>query len=180
MTRPYRLGRRKEAVDRTASSILEAARLELQQTPARQLSIGAVARRAGVTRATVYNRFGTRHGLIRALVPLPAAPAAVNNDPREAVHAFLASRCARWAADPALYRGLGSSLQADDSEDSRRLAEELARADRLRPGCSIKEAQDVLGALASFPVFDRLHQDGRRSPGACTEILMRLAGGILA
>ena len=62
----------------------------------------------------------------------------------------------------------------------RPLAERLADEDELRPGCSIKEAEDVIAALTSFAVFDRLHRDGRRSAAAVTEILGRLAGGILA
>src|SRR5260370_912687 len=61
----------------------------------------------------------------------------------------------------------------------RALAERLASADQLRPGCSLKEAEDVIGALTSFDVFDRLHQDGRRSSSAVADILMRLAGAIL-
>jgi hypothetical protein len=60
------------------------------------------------------------------------------------------------------------------------LAERLAASDELRPGCSIKEAEDVIGALTSFEVFDRLSKDGRRSPAAVAEILGRLASGILA
>jgi hypothetical protein len=62
----------------------------------------------------------------------------------------------------------------------RDLAERLAGADQLRPGCSIKEAEDVIGALTSFEVFDRLHRDGRRTTAAVREILWRLAAGILA
>lgn len=177
MARRYRLGRRKASVDRTASSIVAAARVELERTPAALLSVGAVARRAGVTRATVYNRFGSREGLVRALLPGAGAPAALDEDPREGVHEFLASSCARWAGNPSLYRHLPTMPDADVG---RRLAENLARLDRLRPGCSLKEAQDVLAALASFAVFDQLHADGRRSPAACTEILTRLAGAILA
>ena len=38
----------------------------------------------------------------------------------------------------------------------------------------------MIAVLSSFPVFDRLHKDGRRSPSAVTEVLMRLASGILA
>jgi hypothetical protein len=38
----------------------------------------------------------------------------------------------------------------------------------------------VIGVLASFEVFDRLHRDGRRTTAAVGEILWRLAGGILA
>ena len=177
MPRAYVLGRRKAAVDRTAASIVAAARIELERAPVQALSIGAVARRAGVTRATVYNRFGSREGLIRALLPSAGAPGPINKDPRDAVHDFFASRCARWAASPTLFRNLASP---DDTDGARRLAEELGRVDRLRAGCSIREAQDVLATLGSFPVFDRLHQDGRRSTSACTEILVRLAGGILA
>ena len=49
----------------------------------------------------------------------------------------------------------------------------------MRPGCSLKEAEDVIGALTSFGVFDQLHQDGRRSPASVADILMRLAAAIL-
>jgi hypothetical protein len=52
-------------------------------------------------------------------------------------------------------------------------------SDELRPGCSIKEAEDVIAALTSFEIFDRLYKDGRRSPAAVAEILARLASGIL-
>jgi len=60
------------------------------------------------------------------------------------------------------------------------LAERLAAADLLRAGCSIKEAEDVVGAVTSFVVFDRLYKDGRRSQAAVVEILMRLASTIVA
>jgi hypothetical protein len=140
------------------------------------LSIGSVARRAGVTRATVYNRFGSRSGLLAALAPTTTASGApTTGDARDAVHAFLVAASSRWAANPALYRHLPL---ADDPP--RVLAEHLAAADALRPGCSLREAEDVLAALASFPVFDRLHRDGRRTASAVAEILMRLTAGILA
>jgi AcrR family transcriptional regulator len=177
VARRYALGRRQASIDRTAASIVAAARLELERAPAGGLSVGAVARRAGVTRATVYNRFGSRQGLIAALAPIASSPSSAAGDPREAVHAFLSSRCARWATNPALYRHLPDT---DDGAVARALAESLASADGLRPGCSLREAQDVLATLGSFPTFDRLHQDGRRSATAVAEILMRLAAGILA
>ena len=59
------------------------------------------------------------------------------------------------------------------------LALRLAADDRLRPGCSIKEAEDVIGIVASFSVFDRLHKGGRRSPAGVAEILMRMASGVM-
>lgn len=157
-----------ESIERTADQILAAARSELEEQG--RLSVGAVARRAGVTRATIYNRFGSRTELLRRLAPAPAAAA-------PDLEGFLTARCDRWAASPALYRHLP---EVDDAGATRRLAEDLARLDLLRPGCSIKEAQDVLAMLGSFPVFDRLHQDGRRSSAAVADVLLRLARGILA
>lgn len=179
MSRGYRLGRRQAAVDRTTASILAAARELVGQSPSSQLSVGAVARRAGVSRITVYNRFGSRGRLLEALAPArphrePAAP-----DPREALRSHILRACATWAANPALYRHLPEA-ERDDAEADHALAEALAAADALRPGCSLKEAGDVIAVLTSFAVFDRLHKDGRRPAAAVGEILTRLASGILA
>src|SRR5256885_12555613 len=65
--RPYRLGRRQAAVDRTRARILTAARALLVARGNADFSIEAVARRARVTRATVYQRFGSRSQLLEAL-----------------------------------------------------------------------------------------------------------------
>jgi AcrR family transcriptional regulator len=180
VARAYRLGRRQASVDRTAQEILGAARRLLEESPGSALAVGAVAARAGVSRGTVYNRFGSRGGLMRALAPRPAPDPPDTPDAREAVRLHLAARCSSWGANPALYRHLPPSPAGDDGLAERRLAERLAAGDALRPGCSLREAEDVLVALASFATFDRLHKDGRRPPAAVAEILMRLAGGILA
>jgi AcrR family transcriptional regulator len=179
MTRSYRLGRRQASIDATSDRILAAARRLLETGPGGALSVGKVAREAGVTRATVYNRFGSRAGLIRALTPAAVSAQPADGDPRETLRQFLSASCARWAASPILFRHL-PAIAAVDQETPRRLAETLGAADALRPGCSLKEAEDVVATLGSFAVFDRLHHDGRRAPGAVAEILLRLAGGILA
>jgi hypothetical protein len=70
-------------------------------------------------------------------------------------------------------------FELESPHDDRALAERLAAADLLRPGCSLKEAEDVIGAITSFTVFDRLHKDGRRSQTAVVEIVMRFASTIL-
>ncbi|TME02919.1 MAG: TetR/AcrR family transcriptional regulator [Chloroflexi bacterium] len=182
MSRKYRLGRREASVDRTAAAILDGARALVSEGQGAGVSVGAIARRAGVSRITVYNRFGSKAGLLQAITPAPhsdpAEPAA--SDPREAVRRHLLQACARWAADPSLYRHLPSAGGSADREVEHRLAERLAAVDALRPGCSLKEAEDVLAALSSFGMFDQLHRDGRRTHAAVAEILMRLASGILA
>ena len=170
------MGKRQAAADHTRRRILEAAR-ELVAA-GKAPSVGSIARRAGVSRITVYNRFGSRAALLQSLVG-PDAPAAPGDaPPREQLQTLLFNSCARWAAQPALFRHLPEP--AGDGSAERRLAERLAESDDLRPGCSIKEAEDVIRALSSFAVFDRLHHDGRRPPSAVAEILLRLAGAVLA
>ena len=174
--RSYRMGRRQAAADKTHRRIVEAAReLVAAGTPP---SVGSIARRAGVSRITIYNRFGSRAGLMGSLAS-PGPPALLSDTaPRDQLRTLLAESCARWASQPAVFRNLPAS--AGDGAAERRLAERLAEADELRPGCSIKEAEDVIGSLTSFTVFDRLHRDGRRTPGAVADILMRLAAAVLA
>ena len=176
--RAYRLGRRQASVDQTASSILAAAS-ELVAGGASQLNVGAVARKAGVSRLTIYNRFGSRAGLLEALAPHRRLSPPPPGDARDALRQHLQQACSAWAANPALYRNLPAA-DREDNEACRALAERLAAADALRPGRSLKEAEDVLTALTTFAVFDRLHKDGRRSAAAVGEILMRLASEFLA
>ena len=180
MSRSYRLGRRQASVDRTGQAILRAARQLVAEGGGASVSVAAVAHRAGVSRITVYNRFGSKAGLLGALVPPRRLAPAAEGDPREALRQRVIGACTGWATDPALYRNLGASAETSDQDGDRRLAERLADADALRPGCSLKEAEDVLGVLTSFPVFDRLYRDGRRPSVAVAEILIRLAAAILA
>jgi AcrR family transcriptional regulator len=190
-TRNYRLGRRLSEVEQTRSRILAAARHVVSELGP-ESSVGKVAERAGVSRITVYNRFGSKAGLLEALWaeagPPPAAVAAAEAaaDPVGELRLRIEQACAAWAADPRLHRQLaGRSFGAAGGISSERpdldhaLAERLAAHDRLRPGCSIREAEDVIGILTSFPVFDRLHKEGRRSASAVAEVLIRMAWGTI-
>jgi AcrR family transcriptional regulator len=182
-TRSYRLGRRQQGVDQTRSGILSAAR-ELIADQGPWLSLGKVAARAGVSRITLYNQFGSKAGLLHALAAEASStpPHALHaSEPRDELRRRIAQACAAWAVDPGLYRQLQghAALAIRESGAERALAESLAGADQLRPGCSIKEAEDVIGVLTSFQAFDRLHQGGRRSPASVAEILLRLASAVL-
>src|SRR6202795_4277646 len=108
MPRDYRLGRRQAAVDSTRVAILNAARDELASGEP-GLSAGAVARRAGVSRLTLYNRFGSKAGLLsevaagaRSKNQPPRTPA----DARTELRQRIADSCTMWASDPALFRRL--------------------------------------------------------------------------
>jgi AcrR family transcriptional regulator len=178
--RTYELGRRRASVERHRAAILAAARDRLAAGTG-DLSVGAVAAGAGVSRLTIYNQFGSKAGLIAAVSAQARdrAPAPkLEGDARFAVEARLSAGCRLWVSDPALFRRLP---QPDSGRtENRELATFLAASDALRPGCSIKEAEDVIGVLTSFETFDRLHQDGRRPLAQVVLILMRIAEGILA
>lgn len=180
-TRGYQLGRRQAEVDRTRSGILAAAR-ELVAELGPASSVGKVAERAGVSRITIYNQFGSKARLLEALTaeagPVPP-PAVETGDPAADLRLRVEHACATWAENPHLYRQLAGPSRDDRHRDlDHELAVRLAAHDRLRPGCSIKEAEDVIGILTSFPVFDRLHNGGRRSPSGVAAILLRMTLGV--
>jgi AcrR family transcriptional regulator len=183
--RAYRLGRRQAEAGRTRSRILAAAR-DLVSELGPEASLGQVAGRAGVSRITIYNQFGSKSGLLEALstqstpVPGDVPPGEPGADPSDELRLRIQQACAAWARDPRLYRQLAVRAHGERSDHDHALAERLAGEDRLRPGCSIKEAEDVIGILTSFPVFDRLHKEGRRSPSAVAEILIRMTSGFIS
>ena len=180
MARTYRLGRRQPAINRTLRTILAAARELVAEQPAAAVSVASIARRAGVSRITVYNRFGSRPAVLGALAPPRTVLAPRVEDPHKALRAFLHAATAAWSAYPGLYRHLPAVQDSTEPDEVRALVERLAASDALRPGCSLREAEDVIAALSSFAVFDRLYRDGRRPASAVADVLMRLASGILA
>ncbi len=163
----------------TRAALLAAAR-ELIAAGGRPPSAGAIAARAGLSRLTVYHHFGSLPSLLEAVAAeaagTPEAPA--GGSAAERLRHHVASTCAHWATNPALYRHLESARTTPDPH-AHELASALAAEDRLRPGCSLREAQDVIAVVSSFAAFERLHQDGRRPTAAVAEILMRMAGSIL-
>jgi AcrR family transcriptional regulator len=186
MPRAYRLGKRQPEIDRTRAAILSAGRQVVTELGARA-SMGKVAERAGVSRITLYNQFGSRARLLEALGARPGLGARRQEameagvDPAEELKVCIDLACAAWAADPGLYRQLDDLRRGNDvrSDENRALSEMLAAHDLLRPGCSIKEAEDVIGILMSFPAFDRLHKSGRRTPAAVAQILLGMASGVI-
>jgi AcrR family transcriptional regulator len=66
--RPYRLGKREEAISERRRRILDAARELLRVSTAYPgFTVDAVARRADMARGTVYYQFGSKTGLLEAV-----------------------------------------------------------------------------------------------------------------
>ena len=67
MTRAYEQKARAEAAAETRRGILDAVIDRLRKAPAKRVSLDAVAKKAGVSRSTVYLIFGSRSGLFDAV-----------------------------------------------------------------------------------------------------------------
>ncbi len=166
----------------TRARLLAAARELLVSGSGALPSMGAVAARAGVSRLTVYHHFRSHAGLVAALgAEAHRAPVDLAGGmPAERLRSAIAGAGARWAADPTLFRRLPGEDGALDPGAVHSLAAALVEADGLRPGCSLREAEDVIGIATSFAAFDRLHAGCRRSTAAVAEILFRIASTVLA
>jgi AcrR family transcriptional regulator len=150
-------------------------------------SLEAVAKKAGVTRLTVYNQFGSRRALLEAVFDERAArgglhrlgEAMTDSDPQAALLKVIAIFCEFWTFDPGALGLLHAAGAADPdlalsvgerNERRRRLFTVLVRrmADngRLRPKAE-RDLVDTLFALTSFWFFSPLAAGGRTAAATC-------------
>jgi AcrR family transcriptional regulator len=199
--RSYRLGKRADTIQQTRAQILAATRALLARDGHPQLPIDEVARRADVARATVYYQFGSKRGLLEAVVAdvqrragQQQVVAAVElADPIQALRRTFELGCRFWATEHPLVRKL-TGLAAVDPEIRQvlfqveqqrlplltRLVERLADAGYLAAGCSRSRAVDVLWLLSSFEAFDQLFTARQLPVEEVAEVLFDLAARSLA
>ena len=192
--RPYNLGKRQEPVEAARQQVLDAARRLLGGTASyTAFTVDAVARQAGVARATVYYQFGSKTGLLEAVCDQLAeigglsglAEVFADPDPRQALHRFVACFGRFWAADrPAMRRLRALALLDPDvgaviaARDQRRQQGLTVLAGRLGPAAEGDHAVRVLLALTSFETFDTLAGPDQEITAAIPDIL-RLAEAAL-
>ncbi|HET7831177.1 MAG TPA: helix-turn-helix domain-containing protein [Candidatus Limnocylindrales bacterium] len=161
----------------TRERILEAAEASFERGPLAAVRIDDVARRAGVSRSTVYQLFGDRAGLLVALAERLRQRAGFDRlmeafnhpDARESFRLALRESCRMFAAFPELSRSLFTLAGLDEDavaavaqlERGRRpgmraLAVRLHEQGQLREGVSVREATELLTVVTSFPAFDEL------------------------
>jgi AcrR family transcriptional regulator len=170
--RSYRLQQRQTGIDETRSRIIAGARGVLGSRDS--FSIDAVAREAGVARLTVYDRFGTREGLLEAvfddlaesggLIRLPEA--FTDADPVAGLERFVAIFCGFYSAHRAVLRRLhalevlGRGVAAETDRNSRRLQGLhvlLGRAAEAgHPSAGADDVARAIHALTSFAFIDEL------------------------
>lgn len=186
--RSYRSPRRAAAATRTRARIVVAAAALLgSRKGIGRFSLEAVARKAKVTRLTVYNQFGSRRALLEAVFDERAvrgglhriAEAMAASDPHAGLLQVIAIFCDFWSFDPGALGRLHAAGASDPEFDAsvrernerrRRLLSVLvgrmAEGARLRPRAR-GDLVDVLFALTSFPFFSQLTAGGQTATAAC-------------
>jgi AcrR family transcriptional regulator len=193
--RRYRMTKRLESTERTRATIIDAARELLAEGGPEEFSVQRIADRAGVTRPTIYARFGSRREFLETLVAdaeqrvgvAAAIAASEAPDPVDAMVDWLQAAVAFWASEHAVLGSayalsrtdpdLSGVLAAHDEARHRRakrLARRLASAGRLRKGYSTVQAADTLWLISGFAVYQELSRNGH-TPAAITRTVVQLA-----
>jgi AcrR family transcriptional regulator len=180
--RHYQLGRRRERVDRTRARLVAAARRTLMtREGVANFSLETVARRAGVTRLTVYHQFGSKVGLLEAVyddlarrghIAERLAAAFQLPEPLACLNTVVAAFMEFWNSERIVIRRLRSMAVLDPSfrgatdRDQRRqaaMANVLHRleARNVSPD-AVAECASMLAMLTSFEAFDALAGKGRQ------------------
>jgi len=190
------MARRRAVTDETRERILAAARKVLLAEDFSAFTMEAVARKADVSRLTLYYHFDSKSGLLEALYDYIARRGSMQklaevfqkgNDPLSQLHGFIAVFARFWASDRDVIRRL-HAVGAIDSEIGRGLH---ARNERRRQGLRVlvehysrvypaltplqePVAIDTLHMLTSFETFDALAVSGRNGEEVA-EIIQKMA-----
>ena len=199
--RSYNLGVRRSRMAKTRAGILEAARALFAQEGVHRVSVKAIAEKASVSRKTVYNHFGSKTGLLSALLDSldeqanieKTARAMALPDPVEALRAYIRTNCQLWAADITVYRNVFRAAPFDrelehavyQQERDRKaavawLVRRISRTGRLDPQISKWEAVDMIWLLTHLESFDFLYRREGAKLDSVSSILVRMAERILA
>ncbi len=192
--RPYRAGQRQIAGESTRARIVAAAR-DLLSTPDHpaDFTVDAVARKAGLSRMTVYYQLGSRAALLEAILDdlamrggMQDVPAAMQKQsPDEALADVIAIFCRFWASERLIIRRLRAMAVLDPElagvfRDERRrqmlevIAGRFPHAAAWSPSV-LKEKIDLLQMLTSFATYDVIADDRADGVVPALQRLARLA-----
>ena len=197
--RPYAPGRRRES-SKSVDRVLEATARMIGEGAFHAATMDELAAAAGVSRATVFNRFGSKLGVLEALFtrgmegPEMAAiqEALALEDPVAALDAVIGAVCAIWEAyglvhlhlqavavlEPAA-AALIDRQREEQRADVQALIHRLAKTDKLRPKLSPARATATLHMLTSLESFLWLRQSYGMSLRQTRETLAELARALL-
>jgi AcrR family transcriptional regulator len=197
--RPYTTARRRDSAE-SVDRVLEAAERLIKDGTFHAATMDELATAAGVSRATVFNRFGSKLGVLETLFrrgmegPEMAAiwEALELEDPVAALDAVVDAGCTIWEAygfvhlhlqSVAVLEPKAASLVDEQREVQsaglQRLIRRLAKAGRLRPGLSEARATATLHMVTSLESFLWLRQSYGMSLRQTRETLAELARTLL-
>ena len=187
--RPYNLGARTAAVAETREKVVGAARRLFAEVGFHRVSLDEIARRADVARATVYHQFGSKLGVLGAVVEacerragLAALADLVESGPVETLaRDVVTAGCTYWSTDPALARSIiafavsdpqaADLLAGHDAGRLRLLTRMVGRLDLPDP----ERALNALWLLTGFAAYDDLTRGRGLSTARAAELLSGLA-----
>jgi AcrR family transcriptional regulator len=187
--RPYNLGARTAAVAGTREKVVGAARQLFADAGFHRVSLEEIARRADVARATVYHQFGSKLGVLGAVVEdyerragLAALAELIETGPVATLaRDVVTAGCTYWSTDPALARNIiafavtdpqaSDLLAGHDAGRLRLLTRMVDRLDLRDP----ERALDTLWLLTGFAAYDDLTRGRGLSTTRAAELLSGLA-----
>lgn len=173
--------------------VLAAATELLGATPYEPFSLESAARKAGVTRLTVYNQFGSRRALLEAIFDQTASAAGLDRlgetlavpDPRQALALVVDRFCAFWAARQQTLVRLQAARAVDPELDEalyernerrrhllRVIVDRLVERGDVKTG-SVPDLVDILHVLTGLHLFADLAE--RRGADATRELIWQMA-----
>jgi AcrR family transcriptional regulator len=173
--RSYQSPTRERQADETRARIAAAARKLLEEHGYAGMTMGAVARKAGVAVATVYAVFGSKTGILSEVLDAARFDESYQNLVREAMHTTNPRERLRFPARIArriyesehsvldLLRGAGTVAPTLAQSESERectrydaqagMIQFLVRSRSLRQGLDAQHARDILWSLTSRDLY---------------------------
>lgn len=200
MARPPYTAARRRPGPQSVNRVLEAAERLIRADAFHTATMDELAAAAGVSRATVFNRFGSKLGVLQALFaramegPQMDAirQALAIEDPVAALDAAIAATCAIWDREGYIHEQLqaivvlepDASALIDEQKHEQRadlqtLVRRLAKAGRLRPRLGQARAVATLHTLTSLETFLWLRRDYGLSLRQTLETITALARTVL-
>ena len=188
---------RADAALQTRRRILDAVEERLREAPAERIAVDDIARRAGVSRSTIYLLFGSRAGLfdafgldvieragiarVREAIANPDPRATVRDGIRGGAHVYAANRDVLRALfsmaqlDADAFAGAVERMLDDRRRHMRRLARRLDDAARCAPDVTRAQAAHLLWVLTGFEAFDQLYDGQGLDAEAVADLLVAAA-----
>lgn len=174
--RPKKIGKREQNLARAREEIIAAARDLFTDAGFHHASVDKVAERAGVSRATVYYQFGSKNGLLDAVIGDAQSRAdklhvsfvdhpKTYPEPFEALRACIEEVCLVWNVDRPLFRSVIGLAEVDlevrqviEAREERRKTATAILAQRLVSRYTARQTDAALRALTSFSIFDVIRE----------------------